>query len=255
MHPFPISQPHVCVTFQKLDVTMPPALLPTPGKQNLRKRGQSWEGWTASPCHDWQQEVPHKSEVSRLIALSVQNTHSNTVPRRCLLSKPTANRPSEKHSSYCRVSTTVETGQSCPLWLMPLKWTHLAIKPCCSLLSPASGSLATVPENPNTPVCTVLGHIGWGSGRDCVFGKSGWPQSRWSLWSSPKPPPSPFLVLFLRITGCLVLPSSFYKWKNECLEKFSNFSKFTGLISGGRAGPNPGLLVLVQYRLAQTWVS
>lgn len=169
MHPFPISQPHICVPFQKLDVTMPPALLPTPGKQNLRKRGQSWEGWTASPCHDWQQEVPHKSEVSRLTALSVQNTHSDAVPRRCLLSKPTANRPSEKHSSYCRVSTTVETGKPCPLWLMPLKWTHLAIKPCCSSLSPASGSLATVPENPNTPICTVLGHSGEGRGGMCLW--------------------------------------------------------------------------------------
>lgn len=52
-----------------------------------------------------------------------------------------------------------------------------------------------------------------------------------------------------RMPYCLHSPDE----KNKSLEKFGNLSKFTRLISGGRTGPNPGLLVLVQYRRAQAW--
>lgn len=60
--------------------------------------------------------------------------------------------------------------------------------------------------------------------------------SCWSLPPCPQPPPSPFLVLFLGITGCVagrppVLLSPLCRRENTCLEKSGNTSKFMGLMS------------------------
>lgn len=131
----------------------------------------------------WEQQVPQKSEVSRLTAFSIQNPSSDTVPRRCLLPKRTVNRPSKKtqktkkHSSCCICPPLLREGNCTLCDRCHKKWICLEICHAAFCFLPPVGPWQRYLMNPGTFSFITPRAEEQELGRDCAFGKPGFPQS------------------------------------------------------------------------------
>lgn len=187
----PFSAPLLCVPFQERGFTIPPAPLPTPRKQHMRNRDQSWELWTASLWHYFGSSKYHRSLrfhaslPSQYKILPATLCPEMFTPKRTIASQRNTF-PAVYCVHRCWERVTV------PSVADAINTNPSRRRPCCFLLSSASWSSAKVPDEPkhvqfqsfySNRARVPLGNQAWHTAGLCDC-------SCWCLLSSAAPLPS-----------------------------------------------------------------